>query len=211
MPSRHLLTALYLLTLLAASILHAQLGAQQGLLDPNVASEKQLLALPHLHATLVQSILDHRPFLSILELDTLLSASLTKEQRTELYGKMFVHVNLNSATREELMLIPGVGNRMVREFFEYRPYKTLAQFRKEIGKYVDEKEVARLERYVFIPINLNTASDEEILSIPGVGKRMLSEFKEYRPYKNIEQFRKEIGKYVSKKEVARLERYVTVD
>jgi DNA uptake protein ComE-like DNA-binding protein len=211
MPSRHLLTALYLLTLLAASILHAQLGAQQGLLDPNVASEKQLLALPHLHATLVQSILDHRPFLSILELDTLLSASLTKEQRTELYGKMFVHVNLNSATREELMLIPGVGNRMVREFFEYRPYKTLAQFRKEIGKYVDEKEVARLERYVFIPINLNTASDEEILSIPGVGKRMLSEFKEYRPYKNIEQFRKEIGKYVSKKEVARLERYVTVN
>ena len=76
---------------------------------------------------------------------------------------------------------------------------------------MDEKELARLEQYVFIPINLNTASDEEILSIPGVGKRMLREFKEYRPYKNLEQFRKEIGKYVSKKEVARLERYVTVN
>jgi len=93
----------------------------------------------------------------------------------------------------------------------YRPYKTLAQFRKEIGKYVDQKELARLEQYVFVPINLNTASEEDILSIPGMGKRMLREFKEYRPYKNIEQFRKEIGKYVDKKEVARLERYVTLN
>lgn len=211
MHARRLFAVSFALVLLTTSLLFAQLGKQQGLLDPNVAGEKELLALPHLNVTLVKSILDRRPFLSILELDTLLSTSLTKEQRTELYGKLFVHVNLNSATREELMLIPGVGNRMVREFFEYRPYKALAQFRKEIGKYVDEKELARLEQYVFIPINLNTASDEEILSIPGVGRRMLREFKEYRPYKNIEQFRKEIGKYVEKKEVARLERYVTVN
>lgn len=211
MHARRLFAVSFALVLLTTSLLFAQLGKQQGLLDPNVAGEKELLALPHLNVTLVKSILDRRPFLSILELDTLLSTSLTKEQRTELYGKLFVHVNLNSATQEELMLIPGVGNRMVREFFEYRPYKALAQFRKEIGKYVDEKELARLEQYVFIPINLNTASDEEILSIPGVGRRMLREFKEYRPYKNIEQFRKEIGKYVDKKEVARLERYVTVN
>jgi hypothetical protein len=39
---------------------------------------------------------------------------------------------------------------------------------------------------------------------------MLREFKEYRPYTNIEQFRREIGKYVSKDEVARLERYVLI-
>jgi len=62
-----------------------------------------------------------------------------------------------------------------------------------------------------VPINLNTASDDDILSIPGMGQRMLREFKEYRPYKNIEQFRKEIGKYVDKREVARLERYVTLN
>ena len=63
---------------------------------------------------------------------------------------------------------------------------------------------------MFVPIHLNTARDEDILTIPGLGSRMLREFKEYRPYKNIEQFRKEIGKYVDKKEVARLERYVTL-
>jgi len=70
--------------------------------------------------------------------------------------------------------------------------------------------VERLKQYCFIPIDLNTASDADILSIPGVGPRLLHEFKEYRPYRAILQFHKEIGKYVSEKEVARLERYVTI-
>ena len=39
---------------------------------------------------------------------------------------------------------------MLREFKEYRPWKTAAQFEKEIGKYVDAKEVKRLWRYVVI-------------------------------------------------------------
>lgn len=202
-----------LLTLAAGftDSIKGQVGRQQGLLDPNIASEKELLTLPHLNQTIVKGILERRPFLSMNDLNSYLSQSLKKEQLTELYAKMFVHLNLNTATREEILMIPGVGNRIAGEFLEYRPYKTIAQFRKEIGKYVDAKEVARLEQYVFVPINLNTASDEDITSIPGLGPRMLHEFKEYRPYKNIEQFRKEIGKYVNAKEVARLERYVTLN
>jgi DNA uptake protein ComE-like DNA-binding protein len=129
----------------------------------------------------------------------------------EVYGKLFVPVNHNGAAKEEILLIPGVGDRMLREFLEYRPYKALAQFHREIGKYVDDKELSRLEQYVFVPVDLNAASDQDILSIPGVGQRMLREFKEYRPYKNVEQFRREIGKYVDKTEVARLERYVTIN
>ncbi len=196
-----------------ASQCEAQVGrqGQQPLIDPNIASEKDLLALPHLNAAIVKGLIERRPFLSMTDLNSFLSPTLNKEQLTALYGKMFVHINLNSASREEILMIPSLGNRMVREFFEYRPYKSLAQFRKEIGKYVNEQEVARLEQYVFVPINLNTASDADILTIPGLGNRMLREFKEYRPYKNIEQFRKEIGKYVNAKEVSRLERYVTLN
>ena len=62
----------------------------------------------------------------------------------------------------------------------------------------------------FIPVNLNTASDEDILSIPGAGQRMVREFKEYRPWKTKAQFEKEIGKYVGAGEVARLWRYVVI-
>ena len=199
------------LALALSNIGQAQVGRSEGLVNPDLANEKELLSLPHMNATLVKDIMERRPFLKMSDLNSLLAPSLRKEQLAELYGKMFVQINLNTATQEEILLIPGVGKRMLHEFEEYRPYKTLAQFRKEIGKYVDQKELARLEQYVFVPINLNTASDEDILSIPGMGKRMLREFKEYRPYKNIEQFRKEIGKYVDKKEVARLERYVTLN
>jgi len=189
---------------------HSQAGQSQ-LVNPDLASEKEILALPHMTAALAKSIMEQRPFLSMADLNTLLSKTLSKDQLAELYGKMFVQINLNTAAPNEILLIPGVGNRMSHEFQEYRPYKTIAQFRKEIGKYVDQKEVARLEQYVFVPIALNSASDDDILTIPGLGKRMLREFKEYRPYKNIEQFRKEIGKYVDKKEVARLEKYVTLN
>ena len=44
-----------------------------------------------------------------------------------------------------------------------------------------------------------------------MGPRLLHEFKEYRPYDSIEQFRREIGKYVSEEEVSRLERFVTLE
>jgi DNA uptake protein ComE-like DNA-binding protein len=185
----------------------AQVGQSQ-LVNPDLANEKELLVLPHMTAAIVKTIIDQRPFLQMADLNALLATSLSKDQLAELYGKMFVQINLNTASQEEILMIPGTGSRMLREF---RPYKTLAQFRKEIGKYVDQKELARLEQYVFVPVPLNSASDEDILSIPGAGKRMLREFKEYRPYANIEQFRKEIGKYVDKKEVSRLERYVTLN
>lgn len=202
-----------LLVVLAAGVLAAQgrASAQVGkseLLDPNLGTEQQLTALPHMNAALVKGILEKRPFLSMTEFDAFLAPTLNAEQRKALYAKAFVHLNLNSATKEEILMIPGVGNRMLREFEEYRPYKTLSQFHREIGKYVKEDELARLEGYVFVPMDLNAASDVDLLTIPGLGARMLREFKEYRPYKDAAQFRREIGKYVNAKEVARLERYV---
>jgi len=122
-----------------------------------------------------------------------------------------VHVNLTTASAEEILLIPGAGRKMAHEFEEYRPWRTWSQFDKEIGKYVGAEETARLAQYGFIPVNLNTATDEAILSIPGVGQRMLREFKEYRPYRAMAQFEREIGKYVDEREVARLARYVTIE
>jgi DNA uptake protein ComE-like DNA-binding protein len=197
--------------LAAASSSLAQVGKSVTIVDANFATEKELAPMPHLTPATIKAMLDRRPFASITDLDALLSQSLKREQLTELYGKLFVHLNLNTATREQILLIPNAGPRMAHEFEEYRPYKALAQFHREIDKYVDDKELARLEQYVFVPIDLNTASDADILTIPGLGNRMLHEFKEYRPYKAMEQFRREIGKYVDKREVARLERYVTIN
>lgn len=188
----------------------AQVGNNMGVLNPNLASVDEMAALPHMNAEIANAIVKHRPHLTMLPLNEMLSQRLSGDQRAELYEKLFVPINLNTASEEEILLVPGVGNRMAHEFEEYRPYRAIAQFRREIGKYVDDEEVAAYEQFVFVPIDLNSASDEAILSIPGVGNRLLREFKEYRPYRGIEQFRREIGKYVDDDEVARLERYVYI-
>ncbi len=215
----------------------------------------------------------------------------------------FTLLNLNTATAEQFLTIPGTTNRMTREFDEYRPYTSILQFRKEIGKYVDAAQVAAYEKYVYVPIkvddadaatlkqipgvtddvaaqliaarpyktneafltklatllpveqviiaanyldgktvipasilnatpvattsattaatttatvqaftllNLNTATAEQFLTIPGMTNRMTREFDEYRPYTSILQFRKEIGKYVDAAQVAAYEKYVYV-
>lgn len=195
---------------LSAVSLHAQVGKNLGALDANLATEAQIAALPGMTPAITTALIAGRPYLSMSALDAALAKSLSAEQRKALYPKLFLPINLNSTTDAEINLIPGMGPRMLREFKEYRPYANLAVFRKEMSKYVDATEVARLEQYVFVPVELNTATDDDILSIPGAGRRMVREFKEYRPWKNEAQFRKEIGKYVNEAEVSRLWSYVRI-
>jgi DNA uptake protein ComE-like DNA-binding protein len=188
----------------------AQVGRNDQVLNPNIADKAQLSGVAHLNAALIDTIIGQRPFADTRELDALLSPALSQAQRQEVYAQLFVPINLNTAGEQEMLLIPGLSPRMAHEFDEYRPYTSLVQFRREIGKYVDETEVARLEQFVFVPLDLNSATREDFATIPGVGDRMVREFLEYRPYANIEQFRREIGKYVDDKELARLERYMTI-
>ena len=129
----------------------AQTGKPVTIVDANVVSEADLAKLPHMTPALAKAVIGKRPFKTVKDLDTALS-TLSKADRAELYVKLFVPINLNTATDEEILLIPMVGNRMLREFKEYRPYTALAQFHREIGKYVDNTELARLEQYVFVPV-----------------------------------------------------------
>lgn len=208
---RNVAATLLLVVALSTGGAVPQAQVAKGLLDPNVASEQELGALPHFTPAMAKALVGKRPLLSATEFDAFLSSQgLTPEQRTDVYRKAFVHINLNTATAQEIMLIPGAGKRMAHEFDEYRPWKSFAQFDKEIGKYVSKDEVERLKSYTFIPLNPNTASDADFLTIPGVGNRMVHEFKEYRPWKSQQHFEKEIGKYVNQREVARFWRYMTL-
>jgi len=182
----------------------ATTAAAGSVLNANLATEADLNNLG-LSSDLVAQVLEQRPFMTMNAFDALIGADQNKE---ELYRKVFVPFNLNTTAEADFKMIPGVGDRMAHEFEEYRPYTSIQQFRREIGKYVDEEEVARYENYVFVPVELNTASEEDIKALPGVGDRMAHEFEEYRPYTDLRQFRKEIGKYVDEKELARLERFV---
>lgn len=138
-----------LLALLAVTVIPAQ--AQTALLNANTATEQQIAALPGL-APLAAAIIAKRPYANPTGLDAVLAAGkLAPEQRKALYTRIWVPMNLNTCSLEDIMLIPGMSPRMADEFREYKPYKAIGQFRYEIGKYVPKEEVARLEQYVFVP------------------------------------------------------------
>ncbi len=122
-----------------------------GMLDPNAASETELASIPGVTPQIASSITAGRPYTNNVALEKVLATTaLTEQQRDSVYARLWTPIDLNTATDEEILLIPGVGSRMLHEFKEYRPYTTMDQFRREIGKYVDNTELARLERYVAI-------------------------------------------------------------
>jgi DNA uptake protein ComE-like DNA-binding protein len=140
------------LALLVAQGSPALAQAGKGLIDPNTAAESDLQSLPTMTPAIVKGMMERRPFKSVIDLNKfLIDQKVTPEQAREFYRKAFVPININTGTRDEFMLIPGVGSRMSAEFMEYRPWKNWTQFDKEIGKYVGQPETDRFKQYVFIP------------------------------------------------------------
>ena len=124
--------------------------AEGAFLDPNTATAEQLAAAPGMDATKAEALVAGRPYANMTAVDAKIGTGLTDEQKDALYERVWIPLDLNSASEEEILLIPGVGDRMAHEFEEYRPYDGIERFRREMGKYVDSTEVARLERYVTI-------------------------------------------------------------
>jgi DNA uptake protein ComE-like DNA-binding protein len=124
-------------------------AADGALLDPNTASREQLGAIPGMTAAGADAIVAGRPYASMLAVDSAL-AGMSEAARDSVYAHVFIPIDLNTASDAEILLIPGIGDRMLHEFKEYRPYDGIERFRREMGKYVDEAEVARMERYVVV-------------------------------------------------------------
>jgi len=75
----------------------------KGLADPNIAPESELLALPHMTAPIVKSLIEKRPFMSVLDLNTfLLGQGLTAEQATDFYRKAFINITSTPARGKNL-------------------------------------------------------------------------------------------------------------
>jgi DNA uptake protein ComE-like DNA-binding protein len=130
--------------------LDAPTTMDDGMIDPETATREQLVALPRMAETFADLIIAARPIDNMLEVDRILAGSLSEGQRDAIYARLWKPLDLNTATGEEILLVPGVGPRLQHEFEEYRPYVDIAQFRREMGKYVDNAEVDRLAKYVTI-------------------------------------------------------------
>lgn len=129
----------------------AVLASPGSMLDPNSASREQLMAVPGMNAAAADALIAGRPYANMIAADKALAAHTDAAARKQVYAMVWKPIDINTATKAEIMMIPGVGARMHHEFEEYRPYKNVAQFDREIGKYVDKTELARLRSYVSIP------------------------------------------------------------
>ena len=78
-----------LVTALAAATLatsaRAQVGRTAGMLDPNLATEAELTAVPNITPELAKTIIGKRPFLRPSDFTTVL-AGLSKEQQAQTYA-----------------------------------------------------------------------------------------------------------------------------
>ncbi len=107
-------------------------------------------------------------------------------------------LNLNTVTGDELLTtIPGFSNRMVREFQEYRPYVSIQQFRREIGKYVGDAQVAEYENYVYVPIAINGSDSDTLQQIPGLDAIEAETLIASRPYASTDEFIAKLNGLVS--------------
>jgi len=118
-------------------------------------------------------------------------------------------LNLNEVTADQLLsTIPNFSDRMVREFFEYRPYISIQQFRKEIGKYVSAEQVATYEQYVYVPIDVDQADATTLQQLPGVDATIADALIAGRPYGSNQAFLAKLAGYVSGASVKQIEAYL---
>jgi DNA uptake protein ComE-like DNA-binding protein len=117
-------------------------------LDASTATAEELAAMEGISDELAAAIVAGQPYADVTAFNAMLLETLSEEEAAAVLETVFVPVNLNDATEEQIRLIPGMTDKMVHEFEEYRPYEDMAEFDREIGKYVDEAEVARFRNYV---------------------------------------------------------------
>ena len=106
-------------------------------------------------------------------------------------------LNLNTASGADYKrVIPNFPDRFVTEFLEYKPYVSIEQFRKEIGKYIGASQVTEWEKYVFVPIKPNDSDTETLKQLPKVDDAVASKLVAARPYANNDAFLAKLAELV---------------
>ena len=122
-------------------------------------------------------------------------------------------IDPNSASEEVLAAVPGMTDAAAAAIVAGRPFATPSEMDAAIGDTLDEDGRKAVYSLVFIPVGLNSGAEADYKLIPSTmsAGKLAHEFEEYRPYESMEDFSREMSKYVSAEEVVYLERFVTLD
>ena len=164
---------------------------------------------------------DAKNFLTLTAALTLLAACGDKpasvdEAQSEVEAPAFATAALidpNAASEEILMAVPGLSEAAVAAILDARPFATPSAMDAAIGDALDDESRKMAYALVFVKVGLNSGAEADYKLIPSTMSpgKLAHEFEEYRPYESMEQFSREMSKYVSDEEVAYLERFVTLD
>lgn len=119
----------------------------------------------------------------------------------------------NTASVEQLQGINGVSAELAEAIINARPIASNSALHAVLGDAVNESNQFDIYSAVAVKVPLNSGVADDIRLIPSTlgQNHFIHEFQEYRPYTSIEQFIKEMNKYVSEEEAQFLARYVILD
>lgn len=143
-------------------------------------------------------------------------AKRAKDQMEQSAEAVFTTAQLidpNTATAEQLAMIPGLSPEGAEAVLSGRPFASATELHAAISDGMSEENLRSVYSAMFVKVNLNSSANEDFRLVPSTlsPRKLAHEFEEYRPYSSIEDFQREMSKYVSDAEVAFLERYVIVD
>lgn len=122
-------------------------------------------------------------------------------------------IDPNAATEEVLAAVPGMTEAAAAAIVAGRPFATPTEMDAAIGDALNADGRKAVYAQVFIKVGLNSGAEDDYKLIPSTLRpgHLAHEFEEYRPFESMEQFSREMSKYVSDEEVVYLTRFVTLD
>lgn len=151
--------------------------------------------------------------IAFLTLSSLLAGCGSEAEPPSLTFPTVPLIDPNTASEAELSAVPGLSDAAVAAIVAGRPFSSPSALHAVIGDGLSEDDQWAIYNALFIKVGLNTGAEDDYKLIPSTlspGK-LAHEFEEYRPYESMDQFQREMAKYVSEEEVAYLTRYVTLD
>lgn len=183
------------------------------LLDLNSATIEQLRELPGIGSGYARKIIAARPYKSVDDLSRsgIPPATIEKIRTLVVIGRLNrinpALVDLNTATIAQLKELPGIGTGYARKIVAARPYRSVDDLAKsglpaETIKRITELVTVvpmRLSHTVAKPVvpdsaaslvDLNSASEESLDGLPGIGPAYAKKIIDGRPYASVDDLSK---------------------